>query len=670
MADENNQEMTAVVYTKSSVTRLQSPQPRDPQTGRFIKRTVDQPAPTRISSPTRASLDLRGPATTSPTAVAGDGTTSKEVVTELKGIRAEISKLRQEGQKQHSESINQQARDRESREREDERKKKPSLVQRLPKTLGEAKAKGSEALDELAKLVLDTFKTVRNTFEVSVLGTLEFIGNVLAPIGTALHAAWQVIKRIDFSAILEPLKKAFSLVLDVAVELGKVLYDTLVVGFKALWAVGSKLLDVMEFLAGKIADILQPALDGLAEVLNPVIDQLTSLWETGLQPFMEGLREGIRVVGDFFDWFGQAKPEDIMNYMIGVLKAIPDAFNNALANSWLGKKLGFEHREAAKMPEAPWSARTRERRAESAAATTTPPPSPVKQPATPSTPPAAAPSQIPVGKYDALRAAFEEQGITDVNVQNAMIGQASRESNLNVGAQENLKYTSAERIQTVFGKGLKKQNIDPASLVNNPEALAELRKIAALTDQLSKDKLAYMLQNGMITKFQFESLRNGYKHYVNLSGNKETDLDRYDGSQLGGRAFNVRGSDVIRSTGRGTQAVDVLQNTLNAYVATVIRGQKNRVLNSILNMFEQNPDKTYVEVNPIDTMKRINVDRFNFDNKVLAALGTDKPTQQAGRNFLVGLKQMMERGEITSDDALAAVVERIRLAEEIGRAHV
>lgn len=198
----------------------------------------------------------------------------------------------------------------------------------------------------------------------------------------------------------------------------------------------------------------------------------------------------------------------------------------------------------------------------------------------------------------------------------------------------------------------------------NPEALAELRKIAALTDQLSKDKLAYMLQNGMITKFQFESLRNGYKHYVNLSGNKETDLDRYDGSQLGGRAFNVRGSDVIRSTGRGTQAVDVLQNTLNAYVATVIRGQKNRVLNSILNMFEQNPDKTYVEVNPIDTMKRINVDRFNFDNKVLAALGTDKPTQQAGRNFLVGLKQMMERGEITSDDALAAVVERIRLAEE------
>ena len=101
------------------------------------------------------------------------------------------------------------------------------------------------------------------------------------------------------------------------------------------------------------------------------------------------------------------------------------------------------------------------------------PAAPAAPPAAPAAPTTRAPSRIPTGKYDAFRSAFEEQGITDVNVQNAMIGQASRESNLNVGAQENLKYTTAARIQTVFGKSLKKQNIDPASLVNNPEALAE-----------------------------------------------------------------------------------------------------------------------------------------------------------------------------------------------------
>ena len=195
-------------------------------------------------------------------------------------------------------------------------------------------------------------------------------------------------------------------------------------------------------------------------------------------------------------------------------------------------------------------------------------------------------------------------------------------------------------------------------------AVAEMEKISAKLNAMSQAKLNYLLQTGMITKFQYESLKASYKNYVNLSGNKETDLDRYDGSQLGGRAFNVRGTDTIRSTGRGTQAVDVLQNTLNSYVASLIRGQKNKPLQAILQMFEQNPDKTYVEVNPVETQKRINVEAFNFDNKVMKALGTDKATVQAGRNFLVGLKQQMERGEIDSDDAIAAVVERIRLAEE------
>ena len=191
----------------------------------------------------------------------------------------------------------------------------------------------------------------------------------------------------------------------------------------------------------------------------------------------------------------------------------------------------------------------------------------------------------------------------------------------------------------------------------------ELEMIGKLMDQLSKDKLNYLLQTGMISKFQFESLSR-YKHYVNLSGNAETDLDKYDGSQLGGRAFNVRGSDVMRSTGRGTVAVDVLENTMNAYLSSVVRGQKNRPLQAILDMFEQNPDKTYVEVNPVETVKRVNVDKLNFDKKILRALGTDQATEGAGKSFLVGLKQRMERGEIDSDDAMAEVMQRIRLAEE------
>lgn len=194
-------------------------------------------------------------------------------------------------------------------------------------------------------------------------------------------------------------------------------------------------------------------------------------------------------------------------------------------------------------------------------------------------------------------------------------------------------------------------------------AMTELEMIGKLMDQMSSDKTNYLLQTGMISKYQYEALKR-YKHYVNLSGNSETDLDKYDGSQLGGRAFNVRGSDIIRSTGRGTTAIDVLQNTMNSYLSAIIRGQKNKPLQSILDMFEQNPDKTYVEVNPIETVQRVNVDKFNFDNKILKILGTDMNDTKAGKNFLVGLKERMKRGEIDSDDALAEIVQRIREAEE------
>lgn len=191
----------------------------------------------------------------------------------------------------------------------------------------------------------------------------------------------------------------------------------------------------------------------------------------------------------------------------------------------------------------------------------------------------------------------------------------------------------------------------------------ELKELGKLIDQMSKDKLGYMLNTGLINKFQYESLMR-YDHYVNLSGNKELGLDEYDGSELGGRAFNVAGNDIKRATGRGTMAVDVLQNTMNSYLSTLIRGQKNRPLQAMLNMFEQNPDATYVQVEKINTKKQINVERFNFDKKILKAIGTDRATEAAGKNYLQGLYKRMERGELDSDGAMAELAQRIRLAEE------
>jgi len=190
---------------------------------------------------------------------------------------------------------------------------------------------------------------------------------------------------------------------------------------------------------------------------------------------------------------------------------------------------------------------------------------------------------------------------------------------------------------------------------------SELDEIGKLMDEMSKAKLNYMLDTGLINKYQYESLSR-YKHYVNLSGNQELDLDKYDMSQLGGRSFNVRGSDIIRATGRGTVAVDVLQNTMNSYLSTIIRGQKNRPLQAILQMFEQNPDQSYVKVENVNRRKQINIDRLSFDKKVLSAIG-DAPTNDSGREYLVGLQRQMKDGTLDSDEAMADLVRRINEAE-------
>lgn len=189
----------------------------------------------------------------------------------------------------------------------------------------------------------------------------------------------------------------------------------------------------------------------------------------------------------------------------------------------------------------------------------------------------------------------------------------------------------------------------------------ELDEIGKKMDAMSRAKLSYMLNTGLINKYQYESLSR-YKHYVNLSGNQELDLDKYDISQLGGRAFNVRGSDIIRATGRGTVAVDVLQNTMNSYLSTIIRGQKNRPLQAILQMFEQNPDQSYVKVENINRRKQINIDRLSFDKKILSAIG-DAPTEESGRQMLVDLQKQMKDGALDSDDAMAELVRRINEAE-------
>ena len=140
-------------------------------------------------------------------------------------------------------------------------------------------------------------------------------------IGGALYAAYEIFKRVDFSAILKPLAKSFGILKDIVMSVGGVV-------FKGLMVVGKM---VMEILYGvywalqKVFDgfafVLQPIFDVLALVLTPVVDLFGELWEA-TKPL-------VKAVGDFFDMLLQA--DSIWVELAGILKR---GFVKLITNLW------------------------------------------------------------------------------------------------------------------------------------------------------------------------------------------------------------------------------------------------------------------------------------------------------------------------------------------------
>ena len=193
---------------------------------------------------------------------------------------------------------------------------------------------------------------------------------------------------------------------------------------------------------------------------------------------------------------------------------------------------------------------------------------------------------------------------------------------------------------------------------------SQLEKVGKLTDKMSKQKIAYMVQTGLISEEQAAGA-NEYDHYVNLSGNPDLGLDQYDKDSLGGKAFNLRGRDLKRATGRKTKAVDVLANTLNSYTSTLVRGQKNVVAESVLRMIEENPDPNFAAVQRINEIRTVDTQKLAQDQNIIKAIG-DKPGDlQSGKRFLAAIKAEVEANKMTVEQAKEELIKRIQEAADM-----
>jgi len=273
-------------------------QPRDKKSGRFAAK------PTRVT----AVKSTFAATVESPT-----------VVAELRGIHEEIVKL----VAATSLGID-QAKDQSVRAREDAARaaEQASTAPTRVDVDEDPKLKKSQ-LETLAGGVLNMIGFLKKALFTAVV---KFI----LPIGVALLGAWTMFKNIDFGPILKPLKRYFNFLLDAVIDVGKFIWDVLVVAFKAWMAIGTKLWDGLKIFGAWLEEKLQPIFEWMGVKLGEFSDWLGVLWEETLQPFLGVLSDGLGKVGDFFDWFKDASPSDVMTFLIDIFKQIPTMFLKAL----------------------------------------------------------------------------------------------------------------------------------------------------------------------------------------------------------------------------------------------------------------------------------------------------------------------------------------------------
>ena len=107
------------------------------------------------------------------------------------------------------------------------------------------------------------------------------IAGILAAVAAGLYVMYNAVKQLELGKIFAPVIKAFKLLFDIVMTVGRI-------GFKAI-------LVPLKILGTVIGVVLNPILKAFAKVLMPLVDGATFLWEKGFKPLLEGLES-------FLDW--------------------------------------------------------------------------------------------------------------------------------------------------------------------------------------------------------------------------------------------------------------------------------------------------------------------------------------------------------------------------------
>jgi hypothetical protein len=150
------------------------------------------------------------------------------------------------------------------------------------------------------------------------------------------------------------------------------------------------------------------------------------------------------------------------------------------------------------------------------------------------------------------------------------------------------------------GSGLTDADISTLIEGNNPrisrEAQRKMEPIRQKLVSLNKDTLRNLWEGGLISGDTYDLLSNRFTDYVPLAGKAGgTDVE-VEGSLGTGAGYDVRGSDIKIAEGRGTIAPDPLAYSLQLHRDSIIRSEKNRVMQTVAQFATKYKDNGIIQV--------------------------------------------------------------------------
>ena len=136
----------------------------------------------------------------------------------------------------------------------------------------------------------------------------------------------------------------------------------------------------------------------------------------------------------------------------------------------------------------------------------------------------------------------------------------------------------------------------------NPEKRQALDRIGELVDQMMARRLENMVDSGIISAQEAGAYRSKYQHYVPLRG-KPADPDGEVEAAIRptqGRGFMGDRRREKRAMGRESRAPHVLATAFTLADEAIVRGEKNRVGQALLNLAMAAPDPDLWKVNPVE----------------------------------------------------------------------